>query len=162
MRCKKAEKYISLSFDGRLGKKETAALDFHLKECPDCRRIKEEYGAMLSQMRSREFLSPSPYFLSRLKNRLIHLPGPEALWKKWALRAVPVSLMAILLLAAGIVFISPAPQTELSRSEILLHNQNPFEETRPVLEEELGPETANMRIIFTAWNENPELRRPRP
>lgn len=162
MRCKKAEKYLSMALDGRLSSKKSDALGQHLNTCPECRRKKEEYRSMLNCMQSSEFPAPSPYFITQLKPRLCQIYRPEILWKKWALRAVPVSLLTIILLAAVIVFAPPSPNPELSQSEILLHNQNPFEETRPLLEEELGAESANMRIIFTAWSEYPGFRRPFP
>lgn len=162
MRCTQAEKHLSLSLDGRLGEKETAALNHHLQRCPECRQKNKEYRTMLNCMHEQEFPGPSPYFLSRLKPRLTRVYRPDMLWKKWALRAVPASLLVIAFLAAAIMFTSPSTPPELSQSEILLHNQNPFEETWPLLEEDLGTESANMRIIFTAWSENSEIRRPLP
>ncbi len=162
MRCKKAEQYLSLFLDGRLEPEQSAALDLHLEICPECRRKNKEYQAMLSCMKNQEFPAASPYFITRLKSRLTQGYQPETVWKRWALRAMPVSLLTIVLLAAVIVFIPPASTPEFSQSEILLHNQNPFEETWPLMEEELGAESANMRIIFTAWSEYPGLRRPFP
>jgi predicted anti-sigma-YlaC factor YlaD len=162
MRCKKAERFLSLALDGRLRPKQSAALIRHLENCQECRRKKEEYQTMRSCMQSQEFPAPSSYFINRLKSRLTPFYKPEIIWKRWALRAVPVSLLTIALLAVVIALAPPAAGPELSQSEILLHHQNPFEETWPLMEEELGSESANMRILFTAWSEYPGLRRPFP
>ena len=94
--------------------------------------------------------------LARLKEE--RRSGPWPLWKLWGIRTLPVSLLLIAALTVTALFFLPAPQEELSQSGILLRNQNPFEESLPLLAEE-GVENPNMVLIFTSLSETSSSRR---
>ncbi len=160
MRCKKAEKYILRSFDDRLSREEKDRLNTHLKKCPLCQERYREYQSMLQTLRSDDFPESKPYFWERLQPRLKEERkyGTWPLWKLWGIRTLPVSLLLIAALTLTALFFLPAQQEELSQSGILLRNQNPFEESLPLLAEE-GVENPNMMLIFTSLSETSSLRR---
>lgn len=159
MRCHKAEKIILRTWDHPLSDSERQALSQHLQRCATCRTMRNEYHNLQQTLRSEEFPAPQPYFWERLQPRLQQRPrfSIGAMWKRWSLRAIPAALGVILvvLLAAALAF-SPQPE-ELSQSGILLRNQNPFEESPLLSEEDL--ENPNMVLIFSALDERNSLRR---
>jgi hypothetical protein len=121
--------------------------------------MRNEYHILQQTLRSEAFPAPQPYFWERLQPKLQQRPrfSIGAMWKRWSLRAIPAALGVILvvLLAAALAF-SPQPE-ELSQSGILLRNQNPFEESPLLSEEDL--ENPNMVLIFSALDERNSLRR---
>lgn len=164
MKCKKAEGLLLKSFDNRLRPEEIEMLDVHLAACPGCRRKKEEYMLLLSDLKKKQPAEPKPYFWERLQPSLQprRQTDPLLLWKRWGIRAVPVSLFAVILLALGLFLFLPDNGQELSQSEtLLLRNVNPFQETRTLFEQE-KTEDKNMMLIFSSLDENSRLRRPFP
>lgn len=163
MKCKKAEKLLLKSFDTVLQNNDKEELEKHLKNCVSCQKKRIEYQDILGSLKDEDFPEPKPYFWERLQPRLKEKNKyePWPLWKHWAIKAIPLSLFIILMLAASIVFFLPPQNEELSQSGILLRNQNPFQGTIPLLEEnEL--ENKNMMLIFTAIEENNGTRRYLP
>ncbi|MBN1273775.1 MAG: zf-HC2 domain-containing protein [Candidatus Aminicenantes bacterium] len=164
MRCKKAEKFLFWSFDNRLGPEQEKKLQAHLAACPHCQKKKAEYQLILSDLKKKPVAEPNPYFWERLQPKLQPRRKLDSfiLWKQWGLRTVPLSLMLVIILALGIIFLLPSNQEELSQSEtLLLRNVNPFQETQTLFEQE-KPEEKNMMLIFTSLDENSRLWRPFP
>jgi hypothetical protein len=166
MNCKKFEKWILRAFDGRLRNDEKKELEEHLHSCQLCSATQEEYRAILNTLKAKDFPEPKPYFWERLQPKLEESKKDEPwmLWKQWGMRAIPVSFLLILFLSAALLLLSP-PQEEveitqvLSQSGILLlQNQNPLQETAPLLETG-GIEDKNMMLIFTVLEENNGTRR---
>ncbi len=159
MKCRKIEKFLLRSFDDRLNREEKEMLYTHLKNCQKCQSQYQEYQDILRSLHSETFPKPKPYFWERLQPRLIKQDryDPWQLWKIWGLRAIPVSMLMIILLAAASLFIFPPPSEDLSDSGILLRDQNPFQESLPLLQE--GIENPNMMLIFTAIEEKNGGRR---
>jgi predicted anti-sigma-YlaC factor YlaD len=160
MKCKKAERLISQSLDHTLKPDEKEDLINHLKECSLCRQKQEEYRNILGMLGEQEFPEPKPYFWTRLKPELKRDRSYESwlAWKKWGLRAIPISLLILILLASLVQFFVPTETKELSRAEILLQNQNPFVDTLPLLEEG-RVENENIHLIFTSINGENGTRR---
>jgi len=160
MKCKKAEKLISRSFDRVLKPREEEELLKHLKECPLCRQKQEEYKNILGILGEQKFPDPKPYFWTRLEPKLKRETSYDSwlTWEKWGLRAIPVSLLFLVLFASLIMVFVPSEQKELSNAEILLQNQNPFVETLPLLEEG-RVENENIHLIFTSINGENGARR---
>jgi predicted anti-sigma-YlaC factor YlaD len=160
MRCKKFEKLILRSFDNRLNEKERKELEKHLESCAQCREKREEYEIILSLLREEETVQPKAYFWERLRTK-IRERKKRPLWllvKEWSLRAVPLSLLIVLLITLVVIFFSPSQDQELSQSEVLLlRNLNPLQETQLLLEQRL--ENQNMMIIFSSMEEQETLRR---
>lgn len=164
MKCRKIEKFILRSFDNRLNREEKDMLTFHLKNCPKCQTLYHEYQELLISLRSStdDFPEFKPYFWERLQPRLKEQKqyDPWQLWKTWGLRAIPLSILMIILLVSASLFILPPPSEDLSDSGILLRDQNPFQESLPLLAEEV--ENPNMMLIFTALEEKNGARRYSP
>jgi predicted anti-sigma-YlaC factor YlaD len=161
MNCKKAEKLLLKSFDGLLRNEEMQKLEKHLKHCLGCQIKKEQYQAIRRALKEKDYIEPKPYFWERLKPRLKQREKyePWSLWKRWSLRAIPLSLLIVIVLAATLIFLNPAKKEELSESGVLLlRNLNPFQETRTLLEAE-SVENKNMMLIFTAMEERNGERR---
>ncbi len=160
MRCKKAEKYLLNSFDNRIDKEKKDELKGHLENCPSCQTKKLEYRSLLKILKNETFPDPQPYFWDRLRPKLDaqNKSGSWALWKQWGIRAIPLSMLVIVLLTAALTLFYPPQTQELSHSEILLRDQNPFQETMPILREE-GEENPNMLLIFTSVEEYNGIRR---
>lgn len=161
MNCKKAEKLLLKSLDGHLRNEETESFEKHLDRCLRCQTKKEQYHAIRRALKEKEHLEPKPYFWERLQSKLKEQKKyePWSLWKRWSLRAIPVSLLIVIVLAATIIFLIPTEKEELSESGVLLlRNLNPFTETRTLLEAE-SIENRNMMLIFTAMEEKNGERR---
>jgi len=161
MNCKGAEKFLLRSFDGLLRNEETQKFEKHLERCLRCQTKKEQYQTIRRALKEKDYLEPKPYFWERLKPKLKGGKKYESwsLWKRWSLRAIPLSLLIVIMLAATIILLIPTEKEELSESGVLLlRNLNPFPETRTLLEAE-SIENRNMMLIFTATQERNGERR---
>lgn len=164
MKCPKAERLILRSLDGLLKPEEKAVLEDHLRGCPACLAKEEDYREILAALRVKDLPEARPYFWERLQPKLKekHQFEPLTLWKQLSLRAIPVSLFVVILLASALLLFSPPQKEELSPSgALLLHNTNPLQETNAVFEEE-NIENKNMMVIFTALAEKNDTRRQFP
>jgi hypothetical protein len=164
MKCKKAEKLLLRSFDRPLLKKEKEELDAHLESCALCQEIRKEYKDILGALRGADFPESKPYFWERLKPKLKEKrePLPWAILDRWGIKAIPLSLLFIVVAVALITSFFLPQKEELSQSGILLlQNQNPFEEERTILEEELA-EDKGMLLIFASIDEQNPSRRQFP
>jgi anti-sigma factor RsiW len=160
MRCRKAERLLLRGFDSRLTDREINRLGSHIGTCPACHLKQEEYGVIFHALKA-EPSETLPDFWERLQPKLKEREkaAPWTLVRAWSLRAVPISLVVILLLLAAMFFVLPSRQRELSQTEaLLLHNENPYAETRALFEE-TRPENKNMMLIFTAADEQSPSRR---
>ena len=165
MRCKKAEKLLSRSWDDRLSPEEKGELERHLRECPTCQVVRKEYDDIILTLRDETFPEPQPYFWERLEPRLKESRpfSPWALWKQWGLRAIPVSLAVILFFTLTATFLLPPAQEEIafSRTENLLQDENPFQDALPLLTSE-EVENPNVELILMASGESRDIRRKIP
>jgi hypothetical protein len=162
MKCREAERILLLSWDRPLDASEQAGLDLHQAACPRCRALDGEYAALRNGLRSLPQGTPRPYFWTRLDARIEALehPAPLTVWRKWCLRAIPVSLFLIGLFIGGLIFL-PAGSDNLSPSEaLLLRNSKNLTETTAFLDEAEG-EGRRVMVILAASGRGPE-RRPRP
>ncbi len=156
MDCKKFEKLILRAFDGRIKDSERKELDAHLKTCTLCSAAQEEYRVILDTLKQKDFPEPKPYFWERLQPKLKEKKEPEPLtvWKQWGIRAIPVSLILVIVFGTAILLFSPQETMELSQSgDLLLRNRSPLEETRADLEQE-GFAVKSLELIFTADENN--------
>lgn len=154
MRCKKFERFLLRSFDELLKEEEKNELKKHLESCVRCQTKKTEYQIILDALKEKDFPEPKPYFWERLQPKLTEGQkyDPWSLWKQWALRAIPASMLLVILFTAAIILLIPPQSEELSESgDLLLRNLDPLQETTILLEEEL--EDKNMMLIFTAMEE---------
>jgi len=160
MKCKKLERLLSRHFDGILEPEEKEKLETHLKSCLGCQAKREEYQSILETLREEEFPELKPYFWERLQPRLKEKEKflPLTLWKRWSIRAIPISLLIVLLLTTALLIFLPEKKVELSRTEVLLRELNPLQEANTLLEE-VDIENKNMMLIFTSLEEENSERR---
>ncbi len=159
MNCKKAEKLVLRSLDGRLDDRARGLLEEHLSGCPSCRQAAAEYRSMLALLRPEREETPPAGFWERLEPRFREEQKivPYVLWERWALRAIP-AFAALVAVAAGLFLFTP-PAREMSQSEaLLIENANPFSETRSLFEAK-RPEEKSLMLIFASLDEKPQARR---
>jgi hypothetical protein len=164
MNCNKAEKLFLRAHDGLLSAEETEELKNHISGCPLCQKSQEAYQNIFDVLQKTDFPEPKSYFWERLQPRLKEQITfyPWQMWKRWGLRAIPVSLLLVLFLASAILVLGPQPREEFSQSGVLLfEDQSPLQDTGTILDEE-GVEDKNMMLIFASLEEQPGLRRPLP
>ncbi len=163
MNCEKYEKWILRSLDNRLTREKQAILEDHIKSCPACQERREEYRTIIGLLKQEKVQESKPYFWERLQVKIRErqsIPLRVSI-KQWSLRAVPVSLILVLVMTAAIVLFFPTQDAELSQSEaLLLRNLNPLEETQLLFDEKL--EDQNMILIFSSLEDKNNIRRPLP
>lgn len=164
MRCKKAESLFLRQLDGRLEENLRPALDGHLRTCPDCARVAGQHARIARTLRPVSAPDPAPGLAERILPRLEprNVAAPLFLWEKWSLRAVPVFLAAVAVIGLAFVLAVPTFDEPLTSTEILLlHNVNPMEEARSILEAE-KPETRGLMLLVASIDEKPVPKRDRP
>ena len=164
MDCKKAERSLLLSLDGRLAPKEAALLQDHLERCLSCRRKGEEYQTIIRLVRPQTVPEPLPFFKDRFLARLREKDksAPALIWVKWAHGAVALSLAAFFLFGAAILLFQPQEPRELSRTErFLLQDENPLGEAASILDQKKA-EDRNMMLIFASVGDSEVSRRYKP
>jgi predicted anti-sigma-YlaC factor YlaD len=164
MDCKKAERFLLLSMDGKLPPEEGTLLQGHLESCPSCRRKGEEYKVILRLVRPQTVPEPLPFFKERLLAKLGERENkaPSLMWVRWAHRAVALSLAAFLLFGAGILLFEPQEPRVLSQTErFLLQDENPLGEAASILDQQKA-EDRNMMLIFASVGDRDVSKRYRP
>ena len=106
MNCRKAEKQLLRSIDGRLDERARGLLAKHLEACPACRKAEKEYRSMLSLLKDSPGAAPLPRFWERLEPRLREETElvPLLFWERWSLRAIPVFLALVILIGGFLLF----------------------------------------------------------
>lgn len=153
MRCKNAERRLGRFLDDRLEPGLRTAVADHLAGCPGCGRRAEDERALRALLRQAP-AEPDPGFWDRLQPRLRAEKKlvPLLLWERWCVRAVPVCL-AVVLLVAGLFALGPRSDDQLTQTEaLLLENRNPFAETQRMFDAK-RTEDRNMMIIFATLDE---------
>jgi len=146
--------------DGRLAAPDTESLEAHLRQCPQCRRLGEDYRSL--------FLALAPagapphrtvaweQLRTRIEEREAEALRPE--YQRWALKVIPAAVALALLIGSASLLFSPRPASEYTPSEeLLLRNTNPLVEARTILEQK-RLEDKSMMLIF-ASNEGGLSRR---
>ena len=162
MNCRKAEKWLLRSLDGRLDGGGQDLLGKHLEACPACRKADKEYQAMFALLRDGRHAAPLPRFWERLEPKLREEKElvPLLFWERWSLRAIPVFL-ALVIFVGGVLFLTPQAG-EMTRSEaLLLENADPLTETSRIFSADKA-DTRNMELIFASLEEKTPMRRPMP
>lgn len=108
MDCEQALILISAALDGELTENERAAMEEHLKECPECRALSEDFGVVsvaLSAMNA----EPPADLISRVNAVLdaeqvpAAAPKKAANWKKWGSL---VAMFAVVVCLGGVYLFS--------------------------------------------------------
>lgn len=162
MNCRRAEKSLLKSLDGRLDGRAAGLLAEHLEACPACRKAAAQYRSMLALLRDGRSAEPLPRFWERLEPRLREETEivPLLFWERWSLRAIPVFL-ALVVLIGGVLYVTPQAG-EMTRSEaLLLENADPISETNQIFAPDKS-ETRTMMLMFASLDDKTPLRRPTP
>jgi anti-sigma factor RsiW len=162
MRCRKAEKWLLRSIDGRLDDTLRRELEAHIASCPACARAAAEYRDMFGLLRNRVSEEPLPRFWERLQPGLAEerRSFPLVIWERWCLRAIPAFVGLAVVLGAGLVLFAPPARTQLTQTELLFRDQNPVTEAGTLFAEGRG-ESRHMELLFAATDER-ELPRRTP
>ncbi len=162
MNCRKAEKLLLRSIDGRLEGRGRDLLAKHLEACPACRKAEKEYRAMFGLLKDGRAAEPLPGFWDRLEPRLREETeiAPLLFWERWNLRAIPVFLTLVILLG-GVLFFAPQAREQSQSATLLLENRDPLSETQALFDTE-KPETRTMMLLFASLDEKSPARRPTP
>jgi predicted anti-sigma-YlaC factor YlaD len=162
MNCRKAEKLLLKSMDGRLGGRALDLLAEHLRACPACRKIEREYRAMFGLLKEGRDAGPLPRFWERLEPRLREETElvPLLFWERWSLRAIPIFLTLVILLGGFLVFSPQARELDQSAA-LLLENRDPLSVTQAYFETD-KPDTRTMMLLFATLDEKSPARRPTP
>jgi anti-sigma factor RsiW len=162
MNCRKAEKLLLRSIDGRLDERAQGLLARHLEACQACRKAEKEYRSMFNLLKDGRDAAPLPRFWERLEPRLREETElvPLLFWERWSLRAIPVFL-ALVILLGGFLFFAPQAREMSQSTTLLLENRDPLSETRTLFEAD-KPETRTMMLMFASLDDKAPLRRPTP
>lgn len=75
MNCKSAKENLVFFLENELSEERRIQMENHLKNCPDCSRLLEEFSLLWEGVQQREGIGPSPYFWTRLKQRVVEYEG---------------------------------------------------------------------------------------
>jgi len=160
--CRKAEKLLLRSIDGRLDGRERDLLGKHLEACPACRKAEAQYRSMFGLLRDGRDVAPLPRFWERLQPRLREETElvPLLFWERWSLRAIPLFL-ALVFLAGGFLFFTPQARETSQSAALLLEDRDPLSETQALFDTDKA-ETRTMMLMFASLDDKTPLRRPTP
>lgn len=102
MNCKNVKRNLVSFLEKKLLEEQRVEMEKHLKICPDCSHLLEEFSQLWGALERREKIQPSPYFWTRLKQRIIEYEKerkPAWGWLEglvgWARPAVAVAVLLI-------------------------------------------------------------------
>ena len=102
MNCKNIKKNLVLFLENELTEEQRVEIENHFKICPDCFRLLEEFSQLWGALERGEKIQPSPYFWTRLKQRVIEYEeGRKPVWGwlgglvRWTRPAVAVAVLLI-------------------------------------------------------------------
>jgi len=162
MNCRKAEKEVLKSVDGRLDRRATELLGKHLEACPGCRKAEQDYRVMFSLLRDGRADAPLPGFWERLEPRLREEREivPLLFWERLSLRAIPVFLVLVALIG-GVLFFSPQVRETSASAALLLDNQDPLSDMHALFDADKS-ESKSMMLMFASLDDKTPPRRPTP
>lgn len=162
MNCRKAERRILKSADGRLDRREAGPLARHLEACPDCRKAERDYRTMFALLADSRVAEPRPGFWARLEPRLNEEREivPLLFWERLSLRAIPVFLVLVALIGGVLVF-SPQVRETSASAALLLDDQDPLSDMHALFDADKS-ESKSMILMFASLDDKTPLRRPTP
>ncbi len=130
MTCGKLETLWIPYLDRKLSLQESAVVDAHVAECPECAARRAGLLAVARELDSWEVPGPSPRFDARLRQKIAADSAPRGLtgWLWFPSPSFPVSIAVLLFLAALLIWSGgtrqalPPPQlVDDVRMDELLH-----------------------------------------
>lgn len=102
MNCKSVKENLMFFLENELPEERRIEMETHLKTCPDCTHLLEEFSQLWGTLEHREKIQPSPYFWTRLKQRIVEYEEgrkPVFGWLEGLVRrARPAVAIAVLLI----------------------------------------------------------------
>jgi len=102
MNCKNVKNNFIFFLENELTEEKRVEMEGHLKVCSDCSHLREEFSKLWETIEHHEKIQPSPYFWTRLKQRITEYEEgrkPVLGWLKgligWARPAVGVAVLLI-------------------------------------------------------------------
>jgi predicted anti-sigma-YlaC factor YlaD len=102
MNCKNVKNNFIFFLENELTEEKRVEMGNHLKACSDCSHLLEEFSELWETIEHHEKIQPSPYFWTRLKQRITEYEEgrkPVLGWLKgligWARPAVGVAVLLI-------------------------------------------------------------------
>lgn len=100
--CKKVKKSLLSFLENELPEEQQTQIEKHLKTCPGCSGLLEEFSQLWGTLEQGDRIQPSPYFWTRLKQRVTEYEeGKKPVWGwfgglvGWARPAVAVAALLI-------------------------------------------------------------------
>ena len=122
MRCRKAQKFVSLAVDGELDARRTARLERHMRDCAACRTLFEDFRGLAAEASNLRGPEPSEAVWMRIRARLTAPEGrpaaegirawarPHSLWLSPALRYAGAAALALVIIVSAIIIgLRPGP-----------------------------------------------------
>lgn len=152
MTCRRSERLIVRAQDGLLAAPDRESLEAHLRQCPRCRQLSEDYRSLFQALAPAGAPPPRAFAWERLRAKIEEREA-EALrpeYQRWALKVIPAAVALALLIGSASLLFSPGPASEYTASEeLLLRDTNPLIEARSILEQK-RLEDKNMMLIFAS------------
>jgi len=107
MKCKKANKKLTLYFNNELSVAEDEAIKNHLKNCENCYNLYSELKTTYNLIGKKETLKPNPFLYTRINQQLINIKNKEnqsvliPAYRK-VLQTVLLSFVILIAVGAGI------------------------------------------------------------
>jgi predicted anti-sigma-YlaC factor YlaD len=102
MDCKSVKDNLLPFLENELPEEQRAEVENHLEICPDCSRLLEEFSRLWGMVEHRGKIQPSPYFWTRLKQRMVESEKggkPVLSWVgglvRWMRPAIAVAVLLI-------------------------------------------------------------------
>jgi predicted anti-sigma-YlaC factor YlaD len=102
MNCKNVKKNFVSLLENELSEEQRVQMEKHLKICPHCSHLLEEFSQLWGALEHHEKIQPSPYFWTRLKQKIAeHEEGRKPVWSwlgglvGWARPTVAVASLLI-------------------------------------------------------------------
>ena len=71
MNCRKVKENLAFFLENELPEEQRIRMEDHLKNCLHCSRLLEEFSQLWQGVRQPERIGPSPYFWTRLEQRIV-------------------------------------------------------------------------------------------
>ena len=111
MTCERWEPMISRYLDGELDASDATAIEVHLESCSRCREELASFREMSSLLAAET--EADPFFLTRFRVRrdqLLAKENPRAIWKKYAVRLLPLAAAALIGATAALWISTEEPE----------------------------------------------------
>lgn len=106
MRCRTAQRYVSLAVDGELDARRSARLERHLRECQECRALDADLRDMIAAAPALRGPEPSAAVWDRIRAGLTaaeRRPARGGLWASPALRYAGAAALALVVVISGLL-----------------------------------------------------------